>query len=246
MRLFGLAHTFQVTDHAVHARLKTLLHLAPHVVMTSLAFGMMYSHHAHAQATDPNVQVQQTTSAAQPPVEGQRLSDWLLKNQKTSTSAVDEKPAYALGTIWNSSAELHSQSAQKQALLQSLAELSAPIDEPSFDNSVNSVNSNSNNNSVNSFNSIASNNSFNPINTVNSNCPKLAFARSYGGAKPNRRCPSHLPNSRSNNHHTTHQHRPARHGFSSCRKRRPELRLGVACRHMHDRCFSFHQNSKDF
>ena len=135
MRLSGLARTFQVTDHAVHARLKTLLHLAPHVVMTSLAFGMMYSHLAHAQATDPNVQVQQTTSTAQPPVEGQRLSDWLLKNQKTSTSAVDEKPAYALGTIWNSSAELHSQSAQKQALLQSLAELSAPIDEPSFDNS---------------------------------------------------------------------------------------------------------------
>jgi len=135
MRLFGIARTFLISDHAVDACLKILSHLAPNLVKTSLAFSFLCSSLAHAQATDPSLQAQQTISNTQPPVEGQRLSDWLLKNQKTTTSTVDEKPSYALGTIWNSAAELHSQSAQKQALLQSLSELPAPSDEPSFDKS---------------------------------------------------------------------------------------------------------------
>jgi len=100
-----------------------------------LSGGLHYSVLSYAQGSDPQVHIQTTNKTLSAPTSGERLSEWLLKNQKPSASATDEEPPYPLGTIWNTSTEIKTQSEQKQTLLQTLGQLPAPSDDPSFEKS---------------------------------------------------------------------------------------------------------------
>ncbi len=105
------------------------------VTLAIICFGLHYSLLSNAQSIEPSAQTPSTSKTQPLPISGERLSEWLLKNQKSSGRTHDEKPLYPLGTIWNTSVEVQSQSAQKQALLQSLTQLSAPSNDPSFETS---------------------------------------------------------------------------------------------------------------
>ena len=116
--------------------LSTYFKLIIPFALITLALSLSYSGSTHAQAGEPSVQVQHANDTQQPPIiSGQRLSDWLLKNQANSDAINKEQSPYSLGTIWNSSAEIDSQATQKKILLQSLAKLPAPGDDSSFEKS---------------------------------------------------------------------------------------------------------------
>jgi len=105
-----------------------------------LSFGafsvsLYYSIPSYAQTPNAQIEVENASKPQPAPAAGERLSEWLLKRQQRPIGNTGESMPYALGTIWNSAAEIQPQSEQKQQLLKTLAQLRAPSDDPSFEKS---------------------------------------------------------------------------------------------------------------